>query len=79
MYDVHGIAVAGGTFPATIWNLFMSKALQYRTAKDFSVPYTLPTYHDWHGEWQYTGGSTDLSTSDYSTIHRISTTTDSTH
>jgi penicillin-binding protein 1A len=68
MYDVHGISVAGGTFPATIWNLFMSKALQYRTPKDFSVPYSFPTYHDWHGEWQYSGGSSDQSTtSAYST------------
>ena len=75
MYDVHGISVAGGTFPATIWNLFMSKALQYRTPRDFSVPYTFPTYHDWHGEWQYTGGSSDQSTSDYS----YTTTTYSTH
>jgi penicillin-binding protein 1A len=27
MENVHGIAVAGGTFPATIWKLFMEKAL----------------------------------------------------
>ena len=75
MYDVHGISVAGGTFPATIWNLFMSKALQDRTPQDFSVPSTFPTYHDWHGQWQYTGGSSDQSTSGYS----YTTTTYSTH
>jgi penicillin-binding protein 1A len=28
MEDVHGIAVAGGTFPATIWKLFMETALE---------------------------------------------------
>src|SRR5262249_40074772 len=27
MENVHGIAVAGGTFPATIWRLFMERAL----------------------------------------------------
>jgi penicillin-binding protein 1A len=74
MYDVHGISVAGGTFPATIWNLFMSKALQYRTPKDFSVPYSFPTYHDWHGEWQSSGGSSDQSTSDYSYTPTTTTT-----
>jgi penicillin-binding protein 1A len=28
MYSVHGISVAGGTFPATIWRRFMEPALQ---------------------------------------------------
>ena len=65
MYNVHGISVAGGTFPATIWNLFMQKALANKPATDFLVPYRFPTFHDWHGEWQYSGGYTPTTTSYY--------------
>jgi penicillin-binding protein 1A len=65
MYDVHGISVAGGTFPATIWNLFMQKAMENRPAQDFSVPLRFPTFRDWHGEWQYTGVGTSQTTTDY--------------
>jgi penicillin-binding protein 1A len=66
MYDVHGISVAGGTFPATIWNLFMQKAVANKTAADFLVPYRFPTFRTWSGEWQYRGGSSDQTTTDYS-------------
>jgi penicillin-binding protein 1A len=65
MYDVHGISVAGGTFPATIWNLFMQKATENKPAQDFSIPFRFPTFHDWHGEWQYTGVGTSQTTTDY--------------
>jgi penicillin-binding protein 1A len=57
MTNVHGISVAGGTFPATIWRLFMEKALENEPTRDFPLPNTYPTYKDWHGEWQYSGGS----------------------
>jgi penicillin-binding protein 1A len=66
MYDVHGISVAGGTFPATIWNLFMQKAVADRPPADFLVPYRFPTFRSWSGEWQYRGGSSDQTTTDYS-------------
>ena len=83
MYDVHGISVAGGTFPATIWNLYMSKALENQPAQDFLVPYTFPTYHAWSGQWQYKGGSTDQTTTGYAytptTTYYQPTTTYSTH
>jgi penicillin-binding protein 1A len=65
MYNVHGISVAGGTFPATIWNLFMQKALENKSASDFVVPYKFPTFHDWRGDWQYSGGYTPTTTSYY--------------
>ena len=32
MENVHGISVAGGTFPATIWQLFMEQAIGQRAA-----------------------------------------------
>jgi penicillin-binding protein 1A len=38
MTNVHGIAVAGGTFPAQIWQKFMSRALAGRPARDFDKP-----------------------------------------
>jgi penicillin-binding protein 1A len=66
MYNVHGISVAGGTFPATIWNLFMQKAVENKPPSDFLVPFRFPTYHDWSGEWQYRSGSSDQTSTDYS-------------
>ena len=38
MENVHGIAVAGGTFPATIWRLFMEAAMWKRPALDWGSP-----------------------------------------
>lgn len=38
MYNVHGIRVAGGTFPAEIWNKFMSAALEAVPPHDFIKP-----------------------------------------
>jgi len=68
MYNVHGISVAGGTFPATIWNLFMQKAMENKVAEDFTVPDTFPTFQDWRGEWQYSGvGTSSQPTTTYYT------------
>jgi penicillin-binding protein 1A len=44
MENVHGIAVAGGTFPAQIWNRFMSRALRYSPAVDFPEPKHPPVW-----------------------------------
>jgi penicillin-binding protein 1A len=38
MENVHGISVAGGTFPATIWKLFMESALQNAPSLDWRQP-----------------------------------------
>ncbi|MGZ4308214.1 MAG: penicillin-binding transpeptidase domain-containing protein, partial [Gaiellaceae bacterium] len=38
MLDVHGIAVAGGTFPATIWKLFMETAMENAPALSWAYP-----------------------------------------
>jgi penicillin-binding protein 1A len=38
MENVHGISVAGGTFPATIWRLFMEAALANAPALDWQQP-----------------------------------------
>jgi penicillin-binding protein 1A len=44
MTNVHGIAVAGGTFPATIWKLFMESALGSSHEYDFPEPKQLPVW-----------------------------------
>ncbi len=44
MENVHGIAVAGGTFPAQIWRLFMSAAIGHLEPLDFEVPDELPEW-----------------------------------
>jgi len=62
MENVHGIAVAGGTFPATIWNLFMSQAESKLPYADFAVPDQQPTFTSWHGEWQWSGAYTPTDT-----------------
>ena len=40
MYDVHGIRVTGGSFPALIWRDFMTDALAGTPAKPFRIPKT---------------------------------------
>jgi penicillin-binding protein 1A len=44
MLSVHGIAVAGGTFPAQIWHQFMSSALRYAPVRDWRPPTTFPVW-----------------------------------
>ncbi|HEV8053522.1 MAG TPA: PBP1A family penicillin-binding protein, partial [Candidatus Limnocylindrales bacterium] len=38
MQNVHGIAVAGGTFPAEIWRLYMQAAIGSQPSRDWSYP-----------------------------------------
>src|SRR5437764_5357610 len=45
MLNVHGIAVSGPTFPATIWKSFMLSAIGKTAPVDFRVPSVLPTWH----------------------------------
>ena len=46
MESVHGISVAGGTFPAQIWRLFMQPALQNESAREFAQPRQWPVWTD---------------------------------
>jgi len=70
MTNVHGVAVAGGNFPATIWHLFMLKATYRLPAIPFALPSVYPTYGDFtRGHYGYSyapssgGGSYTPSTS----------------
>jgi penicillin-binding protein 1A len=56
MRSVHGISVAGGTFPAQIWNRFMSPALDGTRVWEFPEPQSEPIWHPFT-RGQYAGGS----------------------
>jgi penicillin-binding protein 1A len=45
MTNVHGISVAGGTFPATIWRLFMEEAIGPTPERDFPEALSEPIWH----------------------------------
>jgi penicillin-binding protein 1A len=55
MENVHGIAVAGGTFPATIWRLYMEKAVGGLPPVDFRPASHAPVWKP------FTRGPYDLS------------------
>ena len=47
MEDVHGIAVAGGTFPASIWRLFMEKAMANAPELTWQYPRDPVVWRPW--------------------------------
>jgi penicillin-binding protein 1A len=55
MTAVHGIRVAGGTFPATIWRLFMVPAFGHRPPPDWPLPKDPVVWAPFHGQYQYFG------------------------
>jgi penicillin-binding protein 1A len=55
MTSVHGRTVSGGSFPADIWKLFVSRALAYTPVADFPLPKKPPEFRYWHGKYQYQG------------------------
>jgi penicillin-binding protein 1A len=57
MLNVHGIAVAGGTFPAQIWHQYMNAALGGVRVYDFPTPKHLPVYKPFtRGDYAISGG-----------------------
>jgi penicillin-binding protein 1A len=55
MTNVHGIRVAGGTFPATIWRLFMMPAFGANPPSDWPLPTDPVVWMPFHGQYQYFG------------------------
>jgi penicillin-binding protein 1A len=55
MFDVHGIAVSGPTFPADIWHLYMETAIGNRPDVPFPVATGKPVWTYWRGQYQYSG------------------------
>jgi penicillin-binding protein 1A len=68
MLSVHGIAVSGPTFPATIWRLFMEPAQKYAPfPKEFPVATHEPVWTTHTLQYAMSGGySTDSSSGSYS-------------
>ena len=58
MTSVHGISVAGGTFPAQIWNSFMSVA-KGTDCDTFRPAVDSPEFSPFYGEYASTGTSSD--------------------
>ncbi len=57
MYSVHGVSVAGGTFPAMIWHDFMSVALDKEGCSYFPEPEDPVEWIPFNGEYTSTSGS----------------------
>ena len=55
MTAVHGIRVAGGTFPATIWRLFMVPAFGKHPPRDWPLPENPVVWIPFNGQYQYFG------------------------
>jgi penicillin-binding protein 1A len=55
MTAVHGIRVVGGTFPATIWRLFMQPAFGSNPPPDWPLPTNPVEWVPFHGQYQYFG------------------------
>jgi penicillin-binding protein 1A len=55
MTSVHGIRVAGGTFPATIWNLFMSVALDGTPILSWTIPKDPVEWEPFKGQYAFHG------------------------
>jgi penicillin-binding protein 1A len=72
MENVHGIAVAGGTFPAEIWHLFMDPALEGTSRTPFPEPDSYPVWKP------FTRGRYALSYDPYASRRTTTETTEST-
>jgi penicillin-binding protein 1A len=57
MENVHGIAVAGGTFPAEIWNRYMSNALGSSPPRQWLEPRQEPVWRSFSGQYANEGSS----------------------
>jgi penicillin-binding protein 1A len=66
MENVHGISVAGGTFPAEIWRRFMSAAIGHLEPVEFEVPDELPEWRSFEqGQYASSYGYYDDDDEDY--------------
>jgi membrane peptidoglycan carboxypeptidase len=56
MLSVHGIAVSGPTFPATIWKLFMERAADFAPfPTEFPVAHDSPKWISHHLQYAFSG------------------------
>lgn len=58
MESVHGVAIAGGNIPASIWHDFVAAALASAPARDFFTPQTPARFSSWsQGRYGYLGSA----------------------
>jgi penicillin-binding protein 1A len=55
MTNVHGISVVGGTFPATIWRIFMMGAFGRHPPHDWGLPRDPAVWKPFHGQYEFFG------------------------
>jgi penicillin-binding protein 1A len=82
MTNVHGVPVAGATYPVPIWHAYMTVAEQGKPALNFLVPRQYPTYHYWkrgsYGSYSYSSSPSSPSHSSSDTYTAPATTTQET-
>jgi penicillin-binding protein 1A len=73
---VHGVALAGGNIPASIWHAFMASAMASMPERDFAAPKTAARFTPWtKGSYGYLGSTTTYpSTTTSATTTRATTT-----
>ena len=62
MLDVHGVAVSGPGFPASIWHLYMTSVVGRRKDVPFRLPAGTPDFKPWRGNYQYWGAPVSTTT-----------------
>jgi len=62
MLDVHGVAVSGPGFPASIWHLYMTSVIGKRKDVPFRVPASTPAFSPWKGKYEFAGGTVPTTT-----------------
>jgi penicillin-binding protein 1A len=73
---VHGVAIAGGNIPASIWRDFMAPALASAPELDFAIPSTPAKFTSWsEGRYGYLGSITTAPTTTTTTTTTAQTTT----
>jgi penicillin-binding protein 1A len=69
MTNVHGVSVAGATFPVPIWHAYMSAALWHHKLLGFQLPDKYPSYRSYtrgnYGSFGYTPTYTQSYTPSY--------------
>jgi penicillin-binding protein 1A len=69
MTNVHGVPVAGATFPVPIWHAYMTVAEQGKPALNFLAPRQYPTYQYWkrgsYGSYSYSSSPSYSSSDTY--------------
>jgi penicillin-binding protein 1A len=62
MLNVHGVAVSGPGFPASIWHLYVEQAVARHKDVPFREPAGKPQWTAWHGQYQYFGAPATTTT-----------------